>query len=389
MDSGADYRLKYPDFPSAERRYDRGLLRRALPSVCWLAGVRLFGIAVLSVWSEIEGKDARVLLSARWDSLWYVRVITEGYGYSLVARDGRRLSDMAFFPLFPWVEKAVSESTALSLPNSGLLISAVASLAAAAGIFGVVSEMAEPRTALYTVILWAALPVGVVQSMAYSESLFTALASWALYAIVRKWWVTAGVIACLAGLTRATGIAVVLALWVACVQSARSAGILSVRVALAAAVAPVGAAAYVLWVGSRVGGFFGYLKVQKEWGNGFDGGISFSEFVGRLVWSPAVLAGLALVALIALIVFLYVRGFWIGTVLPVQVYTGTVAVLALCTSSYFGSKPRLLIPAFGILIPVALVLSKMKNRRAEALVGVLIALSAAYGAFWLNGSGPP
>jgi Gpi18-like mannosyltransferase len=389
MHTGFDHRPERLTLRSRRRGEGRGLLYRALPSICWLAGIRLLGLVCLAIWSEINGKNARILLSARWDSLWYARIISEGYDYSLIAPDGRRLSDMAFFPLFPWMEKAASEATTLSLSNAGILFSAAASLAAAAGIFSVAAELAGERAGLLTVILWAALPVGIVQSMAYSESLFTALASWALYMIVKERWIAAGVLASLSGLTRPTGLAVVVALWVACVQNIKASKSVSARVALAAAVAPVGGAAYALWVGSRVGNILGYLDVQKSWGNGFDGGIAFSEFIGHLLWSPSFLAGLALVGLVVLLVFLYVRGFALGISLPVQAYTGTVALLALCTSSYFGSKPRLLIPAFGLLIPVAILLAKMKSTRAATLIGPLIALSAVYGAFWLNGSGPP
>lgn len=75
--------------------------------------------------------------------------------------------------------------------------------------------------------------------------------------------------------------------------------------------------------------------------------------------------------------------------LPLLVYGGVVTALALCASSYFGSKPRLLLPAFPLLLPLALSLSRLPTRRsAGVLAGVAVA-SAVYGAFWLNGSGPP
>lgn len=68
-------------------------------------------------------------------------------------------------------------------------------------------------------LVWAVLPVGIVQSMAYSESLFTALAAWSLYAVLTGRWVTAGVLASLSGLTRPVGLAVVAAVWAAAVAS--------------------------------------------------------------------------------------------------------------------------------------------------------------------------
>lgn len=71
------------------------------------------------------------------------------------------------------------------------------------------------------------------------------------------------------------------------------------------------------------------------------------------------------------------------------VYGGVVMALALCASGYFGSKPRLLLPAFPLLLPAAVALARWRAGRAAALLGVIALASAVYGAFWLNGSGPP
>jgi hypothetical protein len=63
--------------------------------------------------------------------------------------------------------------------------------------------------------------------------------------------------------------------------------------------------------------------------------------------------------------------------------------LALCASGYFGSKPRLLLPAFPLLLPAAVALARARTGRAVAVLGAVALASAVYGAFWLNGSGPP
>jgi hypothetical protein len=155
--------------------------------------------------------------------------------------------------------------------------------------------------------------------------------------------------------------------------------------------APLGAAGYVLWVGDRTGGGpLGYLDVQAGWRNGFDGGYAFALFVaGRFTSFPSALAGTALVLGVALVVWLYVLCVRQRQPLPLLVYAGTVTALALCASSYFGSKPRLLMPAFPLLLPLAVALARARTRLLAAGLGAVAAASAAYGAFWLNGSGPP
>ncbi|WP_221361412.1 glycosyltransferase family 39 protein [Streptomyces beigongshangae] len=372
--------------------------RRAAPALLGYAAVRALGLVVLAVWSAAGGKSAHQLLSARWDSLWYTRIAELGYGYEVRLPNGDVHSNLAFFPLLPWLERAVSAVSPLSYADAGLLVSAVASLAAAWGIFAVADHVHGPRAGICAVLLWAVLPVGVVQSMTYSESLFTALAAWSLYAVLTGRWLTAGLLASLAGLTRPVGAAVVAAVWVTAAASfvrERSAptgdGASGWRRALAVLIAPLGAAGYVLWVGRRTGGGpLGYLDVQAGWRNGFDGGHAFARFVAdRFTSFPSVLAGLALVAGVGLLGRLYVVCVRRRQPLPLLVYAGAVTVLALGASGYFGSKPRLLLPAFPLLLPLATALSRLRTSRSAWVLGCAAVASAAYGALWLNGSGPP
>ncbi|WP_320773888.1 glycosyltransferase family 39 protein [Streptomyces sp. CRN 30] len=383
------------------------LLRRAAPALLGYALVRALGVLVLAVWSAAHGKSAHTLLSARWDSLWYVRVAELGYGYEVRLPDGDVHSNLAFFPLLPWLERAGAAVTPLSYADAGLLVGALASLAAALGIFAVADRLHGRGAGLFAVLLWAVLPVGIVQSMAYSEALFTALAAWALYAVLTGHWVTAGTLAAFAGLTRPIGAAVVLAVWAAAlVPYARGRGrppsvrwgnvgaprgAFARRRALGMLLAPLGAAGYVLWVGHRTGGGVrGYLDVQAGWGNGFDGGYAFARFTAALLTSfPSALAGLGLLVGVALLVRLYVGCVRQGQPLPLLVYTGVIVVLALGASGYFGSKPRLLMPAFPLLFPLAVALARLRTARSAPVVAVLAAGSAVYGALWLGGSGPP
>ncbi|GLP72296.1 hypothetical protein TUSST3_89140 [Streptomyces sp. TUS-ST3] len=568
-------------------------LRRAAPALLGYAAVRALGLLALALWSAARDKSAYTLLTARWDALWYTRVAELGYGYEVRLPNGDVHSNLAFFPLLPWLERLLSAPTPLSYADAGFVISLLASLAAAWGVFAVADHVYGRRAGVCAVLLWAVLPVGIVQSMAYSESLFTALAAWSLYAVLTGRWLTAGLLAALAGLTRPVGLAVVAAVWAAGItaflrdrqrraslaaapagrpsrtappedlstraarkptdpdptSSAQAAPPLpraprtpapgaatnppetphparepsspapdtdpletpreatptahdpslptpatnphgttpaahapgsprpgsSVRIpnaadadgarvaepaptgetrsaaghtadggdaaghkagvggtdghtpgvgdaaghaagvggaegptrpprtgsplalraatrrALGMAVAPLGAAGYVLWVGHRTGkGPLGYLDVQAGWRNGFDGGYAFARFVGDKFTSfPAALAGVGLIVGVGLVVWLYVTCVRQGQPLPLLVYAGVVTALALCASSYFGSKPRLLMPAFPLLLPLALALSRARTRRSAVILGSIATTSALYGAFWLNGSGPP
>ncbi|WP_372344615.1 hypothetical protein [Streptomyces sp. KL116D] len=370
---------------------DRPSLRRAAPALLGYAGVRALGLLALVLWSTAAGKSPHTLLTARWDSLWYTRVAEQGYGWSVTLPNGDVHSNLAFFPLLPWLERFVAAVSPLSYADAGLLVSWLASLAAAWGIFAVGDLLYGRRAGICLAVLWGALPVGIVASMAYSEALFTALAAWGLYAVVRRRWVSAGLLAALAGLTRPVGAAVVAAVWVAAALWIARERRAPWRLVAGVLLAPLGAAAYVLWVGHRTGGgLFGYLDVQEQWGNGFDGGLSFARFVADKFTSlPGALAGIGLIVGVALVLWLYVGGVRQRQPVPLLVYTGIVVVLALCASGYFGSKPRLLLPAFPLLLPIAVALARWRTSRSAWVLGGLAAISAVYGAFWLNGSGPP
>ncbi|MGR6969511.1 hypothetical protein ACU639_07855 [Streptomyces cynarae] len=376
-----------------------GTVRRAAPALAGYAAVRALGLVALAVWSAARGTSPHTLLSARWDSLWYTRVAALGYGYEVRLPNGDVHSNLAFFPLLPWLERLGAALTPLSYADAGLAVSTLASLAAAWGIFAVADHVYGRRVGVWAVLVWAALPVGIVQSMAYSESLFTALAAWTLYAVLTDRWVSAGVLASLAGLTRPVGAAVVAALWVAAIRSyVRDRGTSAVdgrpdgpvRRALGMLLAPLGAAGYVLWVGHRTGrGPLGYLDVQAGWRNGFDGGYAFARFAAaRFTSLASVPAGVGLVAGVALIVWLYVVCVRQGQPLALLVYTGVVTALALGAASYFGSKPRLLMPAFPLLLPLARALARGRTSTSVSVLGGVAVASAVYGALWLNGSGP-
>ena len=379
--------------PLTERRPLRlraaGLLTRALPALGLFAAVRALGLVVLAVWAGAEGRSPHQLLSGRWDSLWYTDIAAHGYhwaGYQATAhtRGAGAHSHLAFFPLLPWLERGLHTLTGLSYADAGLLVSALASLVAALGVFAVGERIAGRRAATLLVLLWAALPIGVLESMAYTESLFTALAAWCLYAVLRRSWLTAGLLAAFAGVTRPSAAAVIAAVWVGVAVTLRRREDRRVRAVLGALLAPTGLLAYAGWVG----GLPAYLDVQSRWGNGFDFGAAYARFVWhQLTTSPG--AGIGLLAFVGVVVWALVSCVRQRQPLPVLAYAVAIAALSLGAQAYFNSKPRLLLPGFPLLLPLSAWLATLRVRRVAIALTVVVAASAAYGAIWLLGPGPP
>jgi hypothetical protein len=362
--------------------------RHLATAVTGFVAVRALGLLVLGWWAAERGMSGHARL-VRWDAQWYAGIAADGYGLTRVHPDGRQLSDYAFFPLLPGLERVVGAVSGLSLVDAGLVIGALASLAAAAALYAVGSRLYDGRVGVLLVVLWAALPIGIVQSMAYTESLFTGFAGWTLHELLARRWLGAAALAVLAGLTRPVGVAVAAAVVVAAVlavhRGERSRG----RAVVAAVLAPLGWLGYVGWVGWRTGDPLGYFAVADGWGNGFDGGAAFGRWVRDLLSGPTPALGVLVVVGVVLLLLLVVLAVRDRQPVPLLVYTVVIVAMTLGSSGYFGSKPRYLLPAFPLLLPIAVRLARVPTRWSAAGLGLMTAGASAYGAWWLLGPGPP
>ncbi|GAB2461358.1 glycosyltransferase family 39 protein [Jatrophihabitans fulvus] len=356
----------------------------ALQAVALALAVRVVGVLGLVVGASRTGRDAHARLT-RWDADWYVRIAAHGYGTVVTAPDGRALADYAFFPLYPLLERWLHAVSPLGYADAGLLIAWLSTAVAAAGVYAVGERVSGRGPALLLVGLWAALPVADVLSMAYSEALFTALAAWSLHATLTRRWLLAGVLAALAGLTRPLGVAVAAAVIVAAVLEWRR--VRGPAPLAGAVIAPLGPVGYLGWVALRRHDVGGYLEVTRGWHNGLDGGRAFAAWVGRFFADGSWPIGVLLVLAVAALVGLFVLGVRDRQPPALLVYTGVLVAMAFGTSGYFGSKPRYLLPAFALLLPLAVRLAGSRWR--WVVVGGLAVVSSVYGAVWLLGSGPP
>ncbi|MFD3753637.1 hypothetical protein ACFWVT_26065 [Streptomyces cyaneofuscatus] len=371
-------------------------LRAAAPALAVYAAVRALGLLGLWVAAQASGKEPLARLTGRWDSVWYQRIAENGYGYTVTLPDGALHSDLAFFPLLPALERGISEVTPLTLGGAGLLVAWTAGLLAAWGIFAVGAELYGRRTGVVLAALWGVCPTAFVQSMAYTETLFTALAAWALYAALKGRWLVAGALCVLTGLTRPSAAALIAALAITAavtlVREIRAGNGLgpvlrrNVRMIAGVALAPLGWLAYVVFVAVREGSPFAYFEVQAQWGNSIDGGRALAAFIAGLPL-PAALGLCAALGLLGWLVVLCVRQ---RQPLPLLVYGIAIVVISLIGAGYFGSRPRLMMPAFPLLLPPAAALVRLRSTgRTAAVIAALACASAAYGAWTLLGAGPP
>ncbi len=373
--------------PSLPRIARRGVPEGALPALALFAAVRLAGILLVILTNDLRGHPLVRNLAHSWDSRWYLHIAAHGYGRLIwITPEGAVQSDWAFFPLYPALIRGVTAVLPLTPAQGAMLVGWAAAVVAAHGVFTVGHHLYGRGVATALVALWAALPHAVELTIAYTESLFAALAAWALYCVLRGRWLWAGALAALAGLSRPSGFAVAVAVALAAVHEAlRRRGRVPASLWAGAVLAPMGWLGYVLWVGDRAGDLLGgYLRVQSAWDSRFDLGAGSLGFLralllhgGHVVYPVALLIVAAAVLLFALLCLERAP-------LCLVVFTGVLILLVAGGSGSFSSKPRFLLPAFPLLIPMARALARSwRLRRASAVLvyGALAAVSLLFGAY--------
>ncbi|MEU6241526.1 hypothetical protein [Streptomyces sp. NPDC047024] len=359
----------------------------ALTALALFTGVRLAGTAAVIIGNLLAGRPPVRDLAHAWDARWYLHIAEHGYGTLIwITPTGGVQSDWAFFPLYPALIRALTEVLPLTPGAAALLISWTAAFVAAYGVYLVGHLLHGRAVATALVGLWAVLPHAVELTIAYTESLFAALAAWSLYCVLRRRWLWAGTLALFAGLARPTGFAVAAAVCVAAGHEVlRRHGRVPPALWIGAALSPLGWLGYVLRVGLRTGDVpGGYFTVQSAWGSRFDLGAGAVRFLGALFahGGKLVYAMALLVVVISLVLF--------GLLcldrapLVLVVFSAVLVLLVVCGSGSFSSKPRFLLPAFPLLIPPARALARAWGpRRAQVLLigGALAAVSLVCGAY--------
>jgi Glycosyltransferase family 87 len=304
-------------------------------------------------------------------------VATEGYphGFTFDSHGQMVGNGLAFFPLYPSLIKLL-DGTGLDAGSSALIIAWVAAAAACLLLYqlGTVLSGGDTKVGFVLVVLFCTQPMSIVLSMGYSEALFSALVAGALLACWYQRWIIAGVVTCLAGLTRPTGAAVAVALLVTVIvalvrRRARWTALIGAAIGLA------GVPAYLLWVGLRVGHLDAWFEIQTSgWGTTTDYGKSTFEFVRVALhqgdgWVQVAVA-LMLIAATAATVLAVARRTW----LPLTVYGVIAVAMVLGQAGYYHSKPRLLVPVLLTLIPPAFA-------AARARIGTTVLALTTYGLF--------
>lgn len=363
-----------------------------LPAALYLA-VREVGLLVLD-WAAARNHIETTNALTSWDGEWFLAIARYGYQnvpMGLADAFGRRdaFTPLAFFPGYPAATRWVADLPGVSLPSAALVLSAAAGAACAYALMRIAAALPwvcrERQVGFILVVLFAASPMAIVLSMAYSEALFCALVAWSLAGLLERRWVLAGLAAAGAGLVRPTAAALVLTVVIAAIIAiARRRD--SWRPWVGGLLAPAGLVGYLAFVADRTGDLGGWFAVQAQgWNSQFDGGVATVRFglevlaSGRSVLEVATIA-ILVVAIVLVVVAIRMRIGW-----PLIVYGALVLAMDVGSNGLMNSKARLLLPAFTLLIPVAIGLSRRQRGTMLTVLAGMVIASAWFGAYVLTG----
>lgn len=287
----------------------------------------------------------------KWDGAWFLTLIRDGYPHVIPITDGHVASStVCFFPLYPLAVRAVHRLGFGVVPAAFAVVTA-AGLVATLVVWRLLCAVRGPRTADRAVALLCFFPGALVLSMLYSEALMLALAAGCLLALHRRRWVTSGVLAALAGATRFNGIVLVLpCAWAAVDGLWRRR---DWRALAAPLLAPLGTAAFMVYLRLHTGMADAYFRTQREgWGQKIDPAGSL-RYVSTFIRHPFGAVNVTIVT--ASLVFVVVAAVVLVRSRPPAIfvlYAAGCVVLSLLTPN-LALAPRFVFMAFPLVTAFA------------------------------------
>jgi hypothetical protein len=188
-----------------------GIQRLVLQALAYL-GYWLFKPIPITQGTSFGEQSWRVW--AQWDAHTYGTIAREGYA---------QLFEAAFSPMMPALEHVLALLTGANADAIGPFIASGAYL----GAFGLIRVLVERElgrsAARRTLVYLAVFPMALFLAAGYAESLFLLFSAGAFLALRQQHWITAGMLAALATLTRSVGILLVAPIAIECVTQLRAA----------------------------------------------------------------------------------------------------------------------------------------------------------------------
>lgn len=319
---------------------------------------------------------------AHWDSKHYLSIIQQGYQPS--ENLAQQYSNLAFFPLYPYLVKSIGWF-GVDLPDSaylviGILLSNILFLAA----IGLMTRVAithlgmDEKVAFRSVALLYAFPTSFYFASFYTESLFLFLALAAVTMGLERRWFWASAASSLALVTRAQGIVVLFAVaWL--YMSARCWKVREIKPdMLWVLFSPIFLLGHLLYTYQLTGDFLAPVTAMQAWGRSGSG-------ILQGWWTNVSGPGLDVFKIDAALAICFLGwGIYLLITQKDRLW-GTISILLVLmpvSSGILVSAARYLAVNFPVFLAAGKVLKK--NAGFEGVFLVSFALQMVYFAGWMN-----
>ncbi len=344
----------------------------ARADVLWLISIYLATRGLLLLAAYLNGVFAHDPFQnelANWDGFWYREIANHGY----LNHVSHAQTTLGFFPLYPlaiWIaEPVVSAITGQgSIPSAtftGAAISTVGGAVATYYVYRLATAWWGKEIARRATVLFILFPGSVVFSMVYSEGILLPLATACLFALERRRWLQAGILAGLATAVGPTGLVLIPVCAISAGLELRRRGWRPDclrRVAAAPLLSLTGAGAFALflwlWTGTP---WANYEAQHYGWSEKTDpfalvhlttklaGQVSLSHLNEPSINLNLVVGLIGAILLVTMLALVFFQRRQISA--EAIVWTLGISFLAL-TSEYVPPNPRMLITAFPAILVV-------------------------------------
>lgn len=203
-----------------------------------------------------------------WDTGWYLNIAENGY--SSLPQNPEGQHTYAFFPLYPYLVRAVSVITQNTFV-SGIIVSNICLIVACVFLYKLIRIDADNDTAHRAVKYLVLFPVAFVFSGIFTESLFLMLLVLSFYFGRKEQWLFAGISGFFLALTRSIGVFAIIPLGLMYLYQ-RKFSLKSVTPQVLWLLAiPLGLVTFMVFNYYLTGDPLAFVHVQSEWGRQFLG----------------------------------------------------------------------------------------------------------------------
>jgi Mannosyltransferase (PIG-V) len=389
-DAAPETGLGDPAGAESVRRRRRGLRIPTDHDVLWLLSIYLAIRVVLLLAAYLNGSLNHYNFLhelANWDGLWYRELANHGYPTHPYLTQ----TTLGFLPLYPiaiWILEPVFTLTGhdsiWSATVSGVVVSGIGGAVATYYVFRLATAWWGREVARRAAVIFILFPGSVVFSMVYSEGLILPLATGCLYALQRKKWLQAGILAGFATAVGPTALVLIGVCAISALLEWRRRG-WSTQTLRKVIVAPILSTAGIVifaiflwfWTGTPLAS---YQAQHHGWSEKTSPTalvhltaklfrqVSFTSFSQPHVDMNLVVGLIGAILLLGLLVLMYFQRHRIS--IEAIVWTLGITFLTV-TSSYVPPNPRMLITNFPALMVVA---PYAKGKWWTALVTILFIL---------------